>query len=65
MKKKVALSWHKKHLFAKARPPFWIKSKVKALAHVASQAKKLILGYTHTFQMQLGGNEEELSSSRA
>ena len=56
-----SFSCHKQHLFAKAHPLFWIKSKVKVLSHVASQAKKLILGCTHTLQMQLEGKREGLS----
>ena len=46
-------------------PLFWIKSKFKTFPHVASQAKKLILGCTHMFQMQLEGNKEGLPDSKA
>ena len=44
-----SFSRHIKHLFANACPLFWTISKVKALPHVASHAKKLILGCTFTF----------------
>ena len=41
-----SFSRHKKHLFSKAHPLFCTLSKVRALPHVASHAKKLILGCT-------------------
>ena len=59
-----SFSRHIKHLFAKARPLFQTISKVKALPHVASHAKKLILGCTFTFQIQLEGNKDEPPASR-
>lgn len=37
-------AWHKKHLFAKTHPLFWIWSKVRTFPHEASQAKKLTFG---------------------
>ena len=60
-----SFSRHIKHLFANARPLFWTISKVKALPHVASHAKELILGCTFTFQMQLEGNRDGQPASRA
>ena len=60
-----SFSRHIKHLFANAHPLFWTISKVKALPHVASHVKKLILGCTFTFQMQLEGNKDGQPASRA
>ena len=60
-----SFSRHIKHLFANARPFFQTISKVKALPHIASHAKKLILGCTFMFQIQLEGNRDEQPASRA
>ena len=60
-----SFSRHINHLFAKAHPLFWSISKVKALPHAASHAKKLILGCTFTFQIKLEGNKDEPPASRA
>ena len=59
-----SFSRHIKHLFANAHPFFWTISKVKALPCVASHAKKLILGCTFTFQIQLEGNRDGQPASR-
>lgn len=56
--------WQRKHLFAKENPLLWTWSKVKVFPHVASHAKKAILGSTQDLQMILLGNNRQSPGSK-